>query len=61
MSTDKDHGKPGHLCSTLCGAAMLAAKERRPYTCPVCKDMDPLCLLVDCEERARIKARVAAE
>jgi len=22
-STDKTHGKMGHLCSTLCGAAML--------------------------------------
>ena len=23
ISTDKTHGKPGHRCSTLCGAAMI--------------------------------------
>ena len=31
------------------------------WTCPVCGDADPGCVLVTCEERAAIKRRVAAE
>jgi hypothetical protein len=28
-STDKTHGKMGHICSTLCGAAMLRVVDER--------------------------------
>jgi len=40
-STDKTHGKPGHRCSTLCGAAMLrihrAAHTEYRAACPSCR------------------------
>lgn len=28
MSVDKEHGKPDHICSTLCGAGMFPTIER---------------------------------
>lgn len=32
MTTDKNHGKPGHLCSSLCGAAALRENEEATKT-----------------------------
>jgi len=29
QSTDKEHGKPGHICSTLCGASMIRGQEEK--------------------------------
>ena len=29
VSTDKTHGKMGHVCSSLCGAAMLRENEEQ--------------------------------
>jgi hypothetical protein len=36
-STDKTHGRPGHLCSTLCGAAMLREAAAKPERCMAAK------------------------
>ena len=33
-STDVTHGKPGHRCSTLCGAAMLREADTHEPACP---------------------------
>jgi hypothetical protein len=26
-------------------------ERQEPWSCPICRDIDPLCLLVTCEER----------